>query len=103
MVDYEEYVEKYIVFDKDYTLEPTESITFYTFVPTLNPIFNNNNNNNNNNLEQNELILIVVFSTISGMMFIVFILYYKNYQKRNYVIQKIIDEEFGTRTTIDNV
>ena len=101
MVTYEKYVEQNTVFDKYYyTPEPTESITFYTFVPTIKP------DNNNISLEQNELILIVVFSTISGMMFIFFILYYTNYQKRknrNTFIQKIIDEEFGTRTIIDNV
>ena len=108
MVSYKKYAEKYIVFDKDYyTFEPTESNITYTFAPTFKPTSKNEeqNQSQNININKNEFILIVFFSTISGMVFIIFILYYKKYQKRkrNTFIQKIIDEDFGTNFIMDDV
>jgi hypothetical protein len=94
---------KYVELNEDYiTYEPSE---MYTLIPTMNPSkktnvnYDNNYNYNNNN---NETILIITFTTLSTVVML-FILFYKFIYRKKSKKKSIIDEEFGTEFTLDNV
>lgn len=109
---YKKYVE--IIDLNDITGEPTERSTFFltlspTDLPTLLPINQQNNNSNNT-----DFILIGVFSSISGLAFVLLILWckYKHLKKndnydyfstRRISIGQLQDEEFGTQYILDDV
>ena len=133
---YKKYVE--IIDLNDITSEPTERSTFFltlsptslptlsptslptsspteipkvspSFVPTHSPINKPNNNPNNT-----DFILIGIFSSISGLAFILLILWckYKHLKKndnydhcstRRISIGQLQDEEFGTQYILDDV
>jgi hypothetical protein len=125
---YKKYVE--IIDLNDITSEPTERSTFFltlsptslptsspteipkvspSFVPTHSPINQPNNNPNNT-----DFILIGIFSSISGLAFILLILWckykhlkkndnYDHFSTRRISIGQLQDEEFGTQYILDDV
>ena len=117
-MSYKKYVELLDI--NDITGEPTEFVDIYpSFYPTFSQtisqtisptIFNTGQNNNNNNTN---LILIVFFSSVSGLVFILIILWikYKERKKkglggnfsRNITVGKLYDEEFGTQYILDDI
>ena len=77
-MSYKKYVE--LLDLNNITLEPTEApIYFNTFTPTIYIIQNKKQNNNT------DLILVVFFSSLSGMLFIILVLWckYKCIKKNN--------------------
>jgi hypothetical protein len=118
-MSYKNYVEIIKLEDitDELTVEPSENYdSSFTFTPSYYQTISPSSVyiNVKYNQDYKETILIVVFSSVAGVLFIFFVLWYKYNRKKN-IIKSIskeknyrkssienVDEEFGTRVILDD-